>query len=336
MPRTHAVLLTLALATAPAAAQSTARWTFRSSPAADLWYHGVALAGFTGFGAQPLYDPAYPGRVRRAREARGTSPTRLEREAAGFSGAFAADSAFELFHFVPLYFAAAEPEEMLDALDAVARGGQGAVAGLAPRVRFGAATVAAVLATPAERATLGRFTTALRDEWPTLRAERAAGSEARASQLAAASRAWSEAEPALRTALAADRLDGGIALAVPSIAAEGRLFAGRPDDRTDNVVAVGLTPGDGEAAAWLAARELAFPAARGALASAGRLPADRVQAERLAGAAAAHLGALRLERPAPALAARYRSALAGAAGCPAFDACFPLPPEARAALAAGR
>ena len=329
--------LALLLAAAPLAAQSGARWLFRSSSTADLWYHGVALAGLTGFGAQPLYDPGYPAAVRRTRDARGTAPTLLEREAAQLREAFLADSAFELVHFVPLYFAAAEPEEMLAALEAVARSGREAVAAQPPRTRFGASTVAFVLAAPAQRATLGRFVAALREEWPVYRTERGAASEARNARLAAATATWERAlEPALRGFLAKERLDGGVVLAVPSLGPEGRLFAGQPDDRADNIVAVALPMGEpADAAAYLAVRELAFPAARRALANAALLPTDRLAAERLAGQGSAQLGRMVLGAGAPGSAATYERVLTALAGCGReFAACFPLPSDAQRALEA--
>jgi hypothetical protein len=318
-------------------AQQDARWALRSSASADLWFHGLALARFTGFGAQPLYHPGYPSATRRSRERAGTAPTSLERQADGFRDDFIADSSFEVLHFLPLYMVTVDPDEMLAALDRVGRDGAQGVSALSPRARFGGATAAQVLATPAERATLGRFVTALQEEWPVYRAERSATAEARSTQLAAATRTWEQqVVPAAQAFLRAERLDAGVVLAVPALGAEGRLFAGDPGDRRDNVVAVALDPSaDGEVVAWLALKELAFPAARRALEAAGQLPADRVAAEQLTGRAAVHLGAMILERSAPSAAGRYRSALARSAGCDSsLDSCLPIPPASRAALEA--
>jgi hypothetical protein len=318
-------------------AQQGSQWAMRSSASADLWFHGLALARFTGFGAQPLYDPAYPATIRRTRERAGLAPTALERQANDFREAFVADSGFEVLHFLPLYMVAVDPDEMLAALDRVARDGAQGVSALSPRARFGGATAAQVLATPAERATLGRFVTALKEEWPVYRAERSAAAEARSAQLAAATRTWEQqVAPAAQSFLRAERLDAGVVLAVPALGAEGRLFAGDPGDRRDNVVAVALDPSaDGEVVAWLALKELAFPAARRALEAAGQLPSDRVAAEQLTGRAAVHLGAMILERSAPAAAGRYRAALARSADCDTpLDECLPIPPASRAALQA--
>jgi hypothetical protein len=330
-------LASLVVAAAGLPAQEASRWSMRSSASADLWFHGLALARFIGFGAQPLYDPSYPVNTRRLRERAGMAPTALERQADEFRDAFVADSSFEVLHFLPLYMVAVDPDEMLGALDRVARDGPQGVSALSPRARFGGATAAQVLATPAERAVLGRFVTALREEWPVQRAERTASAEARSAQLAVATRTWEgQVAPAAQSFLRAERLDAGVVLAVPALGAEGRLFAGDPGDRRDNVVAVALDPSaDGEVVAWLALKELAFPAARRALEAAGQLPADRVAAEQVTGRAAVHLGAMILERSAPAAATRYRSALARSAGCEVtLDDCLSIPPSARAALQA--
>ncbi|HEX5818882.1 MAG TPA: hypothetical protein VFY20_08380 [Gemmatimonadales bacterium] len=322
---------------AGSAVAQQSRWVVRSSATADLWFHGLALARFTGFGTQPLYRPAYPSEVRRVREAAGRTTTRLEREADGFREAFVADSAFEVLHFVPLYFVAADPEEMLDALARVARDGRESIGELPKQSRFGAVTVASVLATPQERAVLGRFVAALREEWAVYRTERGEAADRRAARLATATRVWQdEVAPTANAFLQRERLDGGVIVAVPSLGAEGRFFAGDPGDRSDNIVAVALDAADdGQAVAWLALKELSFPATREALAQARQLPADRVAAERLTGSAAAQAGSLLLEGGPPAGVARYRAALEHAGACRApFDECYPLSSPARTALAA--
>lgn len=96
-------------------AQDASRWAMRSSASADLWFHGLAMARFTGFGAQPLYDPAYPSETRWSRERAGTAPTRLEQQADGLHDDFIADSSFEVLHFLPLYMVTVDPDEMLAA-----------------------------------------------------------------------------------------------------------------------------------------------------------------------------------------------------------------------------
>ena len=319
-------------------AQQASRWVMRSSASADLWFHGLAMARFSGFGAQPLYDPGYPASTRRQRERAGMAPTALERQADDFRDDFVADSSFEVLHFLPLYMVAVEPDEMLAALDRVARDGAPGVSALSPRARFGGATAAQVLSTPAERAMLGRFVTALQEEWPVHRAERTATAEARSAQLAAATRTWDAAGRARRAVLSPRRATSMPASCSPCPPSARRAASSRATPATVATTSSpwrSTLPPDGEVVAWLALKELAFPAARRALEAAGQMPADRVAAEQVTGRAAVHLGAMILQRSAPSAAGRYRSALARSAGCDAtLDDCLPISPDARAALQA--
>jgi hypothetical protein len=333
----------------PIAAQSSTGWVIRSSESADLWFHSVALTGFDAFGAVSLYQPGYAAQVRFAREQAGKGPTRLERGAGDFKSAFAADRDFEVVHFVPLYFAAADVDQMLDALDAVARDGDRAVVEEPAVARFGTAAVASVLTTPQQRATLALFVAAVRDEWTTAyRAERAAQSAERNAALQAASRTWAEhTAPALASVLTAQSLDGGIILASPALGPEGRFFAGRPADRTDNLVAVrlALSPSAAGDPAWLAVREMSFPSAREALAAGGALPSEPEPAEAATGCAAARLGAARLAPHGATVLDAYLSALVRVLGQPvpasqealeaAFRAAYPMTASGAAALNIG-
>jgi len=330
-------------------AQTAVGWAVRSSSSADLWFHSVALTGYDAFGAVPLYQPGYATQVRAERDDAGKGPTVLERNAGEFNSAFSADPNFEVLHFVPIYFAAADVDQMLDALDAVASKGERGAVEVAPAARFGAAVVASVLTSPRERAILARFTAAVRDEWANAyRAERAAQATERNTALAAAARTWVElTAPAIGSALATLSLDGGIILASPALGPEGRFFAGRPDDRTDNVVAVrlALSPTATGDPAWLAVREMHFPSAREALTAAGQLPATAEAAEQATGRAAARLGAAHLAPRGEAVLGAYQAALLRVLGRPvpegtaalarAFEAAYPLTDPAAVALRVG-
>ncbi len=330
-------------------AQANVGWAVRSSTSADLWFHSVALTGYDAFGAVPLYQPGYATQVRRTRDAEGKGTTTLERNAGEFNAAFTADRNFEVLHFVPIYFAATDVDQMLDALDAVAVKGERAAAEVAPAARFGTAVVASVLTTPQERATLAHFTAAVRDEWTTAyRAERATQSEERNAALQAATRTWRDhTAPAIGAALTTLSLDGGIILASAALGPEGRFFAGRPDDRTDNVVAVrlDLTSTNAGDPAWLAVREMFFPSAREALAAAGALPGNAEAAEQATGRAAARLGAARLAPQGDVALGAYQGALLRVLGQPvprgaaelarAFEAAYPLTEPAAVVVRAG-
>src|SRR6266508_390841 len=71
LPILGAVALAVLLV-APLRAQGRG-WTVARSASADLWFHGLAVSGFTGFGALPLYATGYADSVPRARRAAGTT-----------------------------------------------------------------------------------------------------------------------------------------------------------------------------------------------------------------------------------------------------------------------
>jgi hypothetical protein len=334
-----ALALLLSFLSLPADAQS---WSVRGSSSADLWYHAVALTGYDRLGAAPLYAPGYAASVRRSREQRGVGPTPIEREADGLREAFLADSAFEILHFVPLYFPLADVDELLAAVAVVARQGMSAARGLGPRAQFGAAALAATLQAPAERAVLGRFAAAAREEWlQAYRDERGAEVPARSAAIAAAARTWDERVfPRVGQALRQRALAGGVVLVVPALGPDGRIFAGDPASGGDNLVAVhlDLSPAAAGQPAWLALREMSYTIARERLGRAGQLPSDPPASEPLIGRAATRLGAQALAGD-PAAVSDYQRALLSAAGLPApsdpaaaFRAAFPLSPGAVRAL----
>ncbi len=251
--------------------------------------------------------------------------------------AFAEDSAFEVLHFAPLYFAGSQPSAMLNAVRAVAREGAGAAAHLGPAERFGAVALGTALATPAERRVLGELAAALADEWSRYYRDASAGSSAqRAKQAQAFTRAWQPLAAALAPYLARHRLEGGTMLLSPAVGADGRFFEADPRSAADNVVAVALPTSETATtdAVFLAVRELCYPAVRAALATVDGVGDDRVQGEELSGRAAVRCGALLLRRYAPGWAPGYETAWLATSGRPGplLDA-FPLPDALAAALA---
>ncbi|MGB5302684.1 MAG: hypothetical protein WBP17_06010, partial [Gemmatimonadota bacterium] len=162
-----AVVLTVS-AESLAAQESAAEqgsWRVLPLPHVDLWYHGLAVTGFEGSGPDPLYDPSYRARIREVKEGLGVYPSALDRGSPGFAAAFQADSAFELLHFVPLYFASAGPDRMLSALTQVGETGNARVED--PAAQFGAGIVAQLLPEERQRDVLLEFTRALSSEWAT-------------------------------------------------------------------------------------------------------------------------------------------------------------------------
>lgn len=316
-------------------------WRVLPLPHVDLWYHGLAVTGFDGTGPDPLYDPSYPARIRVVKEDLGVYPSGLDRRAPGLLAAFQADSAFELLHFVPLYFASAGPDRMLEALTQVAETGAAQVED--PVAQFGASIVAQLLPEDRQRDVLLQLTEALSEEWTTWFEDSWTRSVLdRRADLAALQAAWDErfAGP-LGPYLARHQMDQGALIVSPQVGLEGRIFAGSPTDRTDNLVVVHL-PAAGEptdAALYYAVRELCFPAARAALQSAGPMPADRLAASARSTRAAVRCGELLLERLAPAEAAAYRHSFvpvtateSDAATREAFDRAYPVDAGLEASL----
>jgi hypothetical protein len=285
-------------------------WRILPLPHVDLWYHGLALTGIDGSGPDPLYDPSYRARVRQVKEGLGVYPSALDRNVPAFLAAFQADSAFELLHFVPLYFASAGPDRMLDALTQVAETGEARVED--PVAQFGAGIVAQLLPEDRQRDVLLEFTRTLSEEWAAWFEDAWTRSVLdRRVDLAALQSAWDAryAGP-LRPYLQRHQMDQGALIVSPQVGLEGRLFAGSPADRTDNLVVVHLpAPGESlDAALHYAVREMCFPSARAAMVAAGPMPADRMAASARSTRAAVRCGELLLERLAPTEAIRWMQA----------------------------
>ena len=160
------VLVAMGLGAGSGSAQDSAGgWAFTSLPQADLWFHGMALVDPVGPGPNPLYNPSYPSEVRSSKSERGLAPTALDQRIGYFRDSFQRDQAFEVLHFLPLYFPRAGREELFTALKLLA-GTQGGIP-RAPSVntQFGLAAIGSVLSSPTQRKTLGEFVTSLEEEW---------------------------------------------------------------------------------------------------------------------------------------------------------------------------
>lgn len=287
-------------------------WIARSLPHADLWYAALAQLPFEESGSPALYDADFALRVRDAKRAAGIT-TRLDTERAALRAALARDSAFEVLHFVPLYFVGTDRAGMTAALRAVAAGRD--AGGLAdPRARFGATIVAAVLTTPAQRAVLARLVEAVEDEWQRFFGVWwSEGTAGRSRQEDSVQALWDGVlAHRLRPVLARAALDSGMILLSPALGADGRLFAGAPTNRADNVVAVRLPPGAAGAtvAAVSVVREICYPVASALVADEGG--AHRPGAQRASGRLAVRCGAMLLaDAPEPVRDA-FARAYAGA------------------------
>lgn len=331
--RLAVVALTLGAAAPVAGAhaqssQATADWRFQSRARVDLWYHGLAVIGYEGFGLLPLYDHEYVSTIHEAKVARGVGSTPLDSLARHFLTEFDRDSVFEVLHFVPLYFERGSPEAMLDALTAVARGRE--------PTSLGAEIVSAVFTSAGSRELLGEYVAVLRQEWALFfEAYWNDGAEDRDHRLEAAQRLWDEQLAApLQRFLVERRLASGRAFTSAAVGAEGRVFVGAPRDQRDNRVAVWLPRSSGgpDAMVFALVRELCFPLVSQVVTESGSGGWDRVIAERLSSYGAVRCGADLLERVAPALVPAYQQAFVRAADEPRgstadFATVFPVDAE---------
>lgn len=285
------------------------RWIVRSLPHADLWYASLAQIPFEGSGELPLYSADHAQRIRDAKRAAGVT-TLLDAERTMLHTALARDSAFAVLHVVPVYFVGTDRAGMLAALRTVVEGRDPAALSDA-RARFGATILGTVLTTPDQRATLGRLVAAVEDEWQQFYGrwwtERAAARERRADS----AQALFDRDVAHRLAPVLSRaaLDSGLILVSPALGAEGRVFAGAPANRADNVVAVRL-PDDPAVAAVSVVREICYPVASGVVTDAGGR--GRQAAERVSGRLAVRCGEILLAAAPAPLRETYARAYAGA------------------------
>jgi len=273
-----------------------------SLPGADLWFHGMALVDPQGPGPNPLYDPAYPHRVRQAKESVGVYPTVLDREVGRFRDAFRKDPALEVLHFLPLYFVGVGRVEIFEALKLLATQPAGIPRSPSPQTSMGLAAIGSVLQSPEQRALLGEFLAALEAEWDSFLG-RELRSEAlnKEDLLRSAQSLWDQRfQPALAPFLSGTDLPGGIVALSPALGTEGRVFAGSPQSWRDNVVAVQYPVGQGMAknAIYLLIRELSFSVSRQASTRTG-VERGRFDEEALVARGAIRGGALLLERDLP-------------------------------------
>ncbi|KPJ79601.1 MAG: hypothetical protein AMS19_10840 [Gemmatimonas sp. SG8_23] len=306
----------------PLEAQPASEWRFRTDPFAELWYHGLAMIGFHGFGRVPLYDAAYAWSIVSERRSAGQEPTTLERDRGAFQAAFTRDPAFEVLHFVPLYLADAPVDVALDALDplSVNSGGRADA-----RIAREITALAGVISQPAQREMLARFVRALREERPLLADASRPELDVRASGL---EELWSEtASGPLADFLGREGLERGWIVVTPALGPEGR-FLERPDG---SVVAVGVSAeSDRRAVVGAVVRELCYPAVRRALTPYESWFDDRATVSDVSDQAATRCGALLLEAHAPDLLPAYRSRFGDTTSDAAFLSAAGFPPGAAA------
>jgi hypothetical protein len=315
-------------------------WTVRASAAADLWFHGMAVARlYDAERPLPLYNVEYVERVQAVKRERGIS-TALDSLGPAIRRQFFRSDAPDFFHFVPMYFSRTRPQRMLTALGAVANQRIRDTILNQPDVRLGAAAVAAQMTALDARRLVDRFVEALQDEWD--RFYEGYWQERRrveADRYAEIRDMWAtRLGPSLTPFLSRAHLEGGVILLSPPLGLEGRMDEGDSFDGHDNMVAVWLPPGahGADRSTFVVLKELCF-------ALVNRVPmsvtgSSREQ-EAVRARAAVRCGHLLLEFYEPTLLARYRRVFLESLGevepqrpVEAFERLYPLPTEVYDAL----
>lgn len=308
---TKITVLAVLASAVPARAQQPASWRFTAPDGAAAWFQALDDAHLGGPGAFAFYRSP------------GTPDSPLART-------LAASSQYELLHFAPLYFPSATRQGLARAIRDAA--GPSPTPGV-PRAAFLVGAIASTIPAAAQRAPLARLADALEHSQP---------SAVPAASLERWQHSWNTRfASALTPYLRGERLDGGLVMVAVALGPEGRLFAGRPGDRTDNIAAVGTldAPPDADAPVFALVRELCFPLVTRAANQAPSLKASRAESARRTSVAAVRCGAELLDLLVPAEAGGYRAhwrRVGDPGGRIVFDTLFPpdpvLAPRIRTAL----
>ena len=289
--------LWLALAASPSWAQ--AHWRVTNSAATDQWFAAMAQldlpvpGGLAFYIKVPRLPPAWRSQAAQTR-------------------------ALDVLHFVPLYFPSATPVALVAGVRAAAQGQPAPIA----RASFLVSALQRTITAANDRRLLllvAGFVDSTQG-MPAMPNDR----------LTALQTVWdSTYAPALAPYLSARRLDGGLLFVSPALGPEGRIFEGRPEDRSDNVIAVGefIDSRISEAPLLLAVRELCAPLIT-ELAAERRWHDDPVTA----GRATVRCGCALIDRALPTRSAMYRTLWAWHAHTPRFSEGFSPNPGEDAAI----
>jgi len=279
------------------AVPAQAQWRITAPPAATAWFTALDSLRLAGRGVLPL--------------------TRSQGAPRSTLGQALSSDRFAVLQFAPLYYPSATQAALADAAEDAA----GTASPRAARAQFLVGALRQALPDPRDRKPLVELAAFVRAVTPAAIPQ---------AQLARWQTAWDGrfALP-LVPFLRAERLDGGVLMVIPALGAEGRLFAGVPDNRADNLIAVQapLDPNDADGPLYAAVRELCFPLVSRTADATPEFRRDARSARdaaRRASLAAVRCGADLLDQLAPREAEGYRAhwrAVAGAAG--SFDTLFP-------------
>jgi len=319
----------------PATVQGQEGWRVVLSPAADLWYHGLAVIGAETLGPLPAYSDEYVELIKQEKERLGLYPTQLDSLAAELAAEISADDQLLILHSVPLYFHGVGPERMLEALEALARGRLTDPAASGRDVRYGITVLSQVVVSGDQRRLLGSLVEVLREEWQTF--FEMLWTRYRTEQedyILEMQRLWDILTLDLSDFLERNRIDVGTLIPSPPLGGEGRVLAGDPGDRFGTLVAVHLpfTGLEVHTALYAAVKELCFLLVDYVVDPTIR---DAAVLETQQSRAAVRCGAMLLEFHAPALAVGYRRFYLESVGMDvsqgttvaAFEEAYPLDQE---------
>ena len=295
--RVVAAAIGLALAASPSWAQ--AHWRVTSSAVADRWFAAMAQLDLPVPGTLAFY-------------------LRAPRPPPSWRSEAVQTHALDVLHFVPLYFPSATPATLIAGLRAAATGLPAPTA----RASFLVSALHRTITAPSDRRLL-ILAAGLADSAP-------ATPPIPEHRLIALQAIWDSVyAPVLAPYLSAQRLDGGLIFISPFLGPEGRIFEGRPEDRGDNVIAVGESTESGisEAPLLSAVRELCAPLITTSSAEL-RWHDDPVTAAR----ATVRCGCALIDRALPSRSAMYRALWARHAHTATFSEGFPPNPGEDAAI----
>ncbi len=310
-------------------------WSIKSGAQVDLWFHSLAVIAADEPGPLGLYSADYARRIRELKQERGVYPTMLDSLGTRLREQIADENNLDVIHFIPLYFPQAEPDRMLQALEAVAERRTESPDLAGPDVRSGVLLFSQVYERGGSRRLLRSLVQAMQTEWDVFyRSFWEQMHEEQTTRYDAIQAVWDSLfVPPLGPYLERRKLTAGTVFPSPAIGPEGRIVDESEIDPRDQVVSVQmpLSSQGPEASVFAFLKELCFllvdPSNLG-------VPADGGEDfEDLRRRVAVRCGHLVLQFYAPTLTSAYRRVFLDAVGAEesstvdAFNRVYALSPE---------
>ena len=322
-------------------------WVVRPRAQVDLWFHCMAVIQADQPGPLGLYSADYAREIRRVKQELGVYPTPLDSLAERFRKEINDAGGLNNIHFVPLWFPRADPEQMLDALTAVANQDYNRASAMGRGMTMGVQQIAFSFDRGSERSLLRRLVEAVRSEWNLFYRDYWRNEEPiRAARYDAIQEMWDDTfAEKLAPYLENRRLTGGLIVPSPAIGPEGRIVELDEYNPQDQIVSVQmpLTTDNPDASVFAFLKELCFLLIDNrrliGFVSESAVTVDELsqdeqgELEDLRRTAAVRCGAYIMEFHAPIYAARYRRVFLDAVGAEesstvaAFERVYYLPPE---------